>query len=175
MIVLTVAGAAAMTLTGQVLTTVITFFLVLIVLKVYAWKPITELLDERSKTIAGEMSDLERKLADADARLREYEEKLRHIDDEARERHNKAVEEGRRMAAEVIDKARSEAEQITDKAREAMQHELEQARITLRNDAVDLAVNATEKLLAANLDDKRQRELAENFVAELSSRGAGSA
>ncbi len=165
------AGASAgSTIAGQVITTVITFLAVLWVLKAFALKPILELLDERKNTVSNEFKELDRKITEADSRLKEYEEKLKHIDEEARERHNQAVDEGRRMAAELIEKARSESEDITEKARQSMRHELEAARIELRREVVEMTLAATGKLLEASMNDERQRQLVDSFISDLEKR-----
>ncbi len=165
------AGAGAgPTLIAQVITTVITFVAVLWVLKKFALGPILELLEERKNTVSGEFRELDRKISEADTRLKDYEEKLRHIDEEARERQNKAVDEGRRMAAELIEKARAESEDITEKARQSLQHELDAARIELRRETVELALAATGKLLDATMDDEQQRRLVDSFIGDLEKR-----
>lgn len=164
------ASSAGPTLAGQVITTIITFLLVLFVLKKFALGPVLALLDERKDTVANEFRELDRKVAAADARLKEYEEKLRRIDEEARERQNKAIDEGRRMATELLEKAKAESEAITSKARAAMQQEVEAARLSLRREAVEMTLSATGKLLQANLDDARQRQLVDGFISELEKR-----
>lgn len=169
---LLIGAAGAADIPAQVITTVITFLLVVITLKLMAWKPVLGAIDDRRKQIADNWEEIDRKQAEAEALRKEYEEKLRHIDDEARERLNKAVDEGRRVAEDLIGKARVESEEITRKAREAMDLEIDKARLQLRRDAVELTLAATGKLLDATLDDDRHRQLVDGFLSDLEKREA---
>jgi len=152
-------------LTAQIVVLLMGFAITLAILSKLAWGPVTSILDERRKLVSDQFEDIDQKMTKATALLKEYEEKLRHIDEEARERQNKAIDEGRRMATELIEKARQESEEITSKAQ--MQIELDKARIELRREVVEMTLAATGKLLAANLDDARQRELVDSFIADV--------
>lgn len=167
-----IGAGAASEIPAQVITTVITFGLVVFVLYKMAWNPILTILDERRNQISSQFDEIDRKIADANSLIKDYEERLRRIDDEARERHNRAVDEGRRIAEQIIAKARTEAEEIAQKTRTAMQVELDQARIELRRDVVELTLAATGKLLAATVDDQQHRQLVGDFIADLEKRRA---
>jgi len=157
---------------AQVVTTVITFLLVMFTLKAFAWKPILDLLEERRNQISTKFDEIDKKAADANALVKDYEERIRRIDDEARERQNKAIDEGRRMAQELIEKARHDAEEITEKARQNMAMEIEKARLQLRQEAVEMTLVASGKLLKTSLDDSRHRDLVSGFISELENRKA---
>ncbi|MBI5154123.1 F0F1 ATP synthase subunit B [Candidatus Poribacteria bacterium] len=170
--VLLLGSSAGVDVTAQVITTIITFLLVMWTLKIMVWKPILTLLDERRHTISNQFYEIDKKMAGAKSLMTDYEERLKRIDDEARERHNKAVDEGRRMAQELIEKARAEAEEITEKAKTAMGLELEKARLELRRDAVELTLAASGKLLAQSLDDDAHRRMVSDFITGLEKRQA---
>ncbi len=164
------AASAGSELLAQVITTMITFAIVVVIIKMFALEPVTGLLDERKKRVADQFDDIDRQLAEANAMMKDYEERLKRIDDEARERHNKAVDEGRKMAANLIEKARQDAEEITTKAKASMEMELEKARLDLRRETVEMTLAATGKLLSVNLDDSKQRELVTGFINDLEKR-----
>lgn len=166
------ASGAGPTMTAQIITVIVAFLIVVWILKALAWKPILLMLDERRERIARSFDEIDRKTADAAALAKEYEERLRRIDDEARDRQNRAIDEGRRTATAIIEKARGEAEEIISKARANLDMEMEKARLQLRTEAVELSLAATGKLLAANMDDERQRQLAREFVEALENRKA---
>lgn len=167
-----VAASATSELPAQIGTIIVGFALVVWILKAFAWKPVLSVLDERRKTVSDRFEDIDRRMNEASRLLKEYEEKLRHIDDEARERHNKAVDEGRRMATELIEKSRKESEEITAKAQAQMAMELDKARIELRRDVVEMTLAATGRLLQANLDEARQRELVDSFIQDIGEHNA---
>jgi F-type H+-transporting ATPase subunit b len=166
------ASSAGPTFVAQVATTILAFLIVLAILYKVAWGPILELLDDRRKAIADGFDDIDAKAKAAGDRLREYEEKLRRIDDEARERQNKAIDEGRRQAEQIVAKARHDAEELIEKTRMTLEIERDKARLELRREVVEMTLSATGKLLSANLDDSRQRQLVDEFVTDLAARRA---
>ena len=167
MTALLITGAVAGTLGAQIATVIIAFFLVMATLYAVAWKPVINLIDERRESIRKEFDSIDRKQADLDSKIRDYEERLRQIDAEARDRMNKAIDEGKRTATALVDDARKTAEDMKAKAVTDIRIELEKARVELRNDIVKLTIGATEKLLKSELNDDRHRVLVGSFITEL--------
>ncbi|MDX2176168.1 MAG: F0F1 ATP synthase subunit B [Candidatus Sumerlaeia bacterium] len=160
-------GAAAGTLTAQVVTTVIAFLMVLFVLKKFAWGPILAHLDERRDAISKQFDDLDARHKQLDGQIRDYEARLKQIDEEARQRINTAVDEGRRVAAEIEAKAKADAEAALERAKQAIRIETDKARVELRNEMVAIVIGATEKLVRQQCDGDAQRRLVQNFIAEM--------
>ncbi len=165
-------GAAAGELTAQIVTIIIAFSITVYVLHAVAWKPILKLIDERRETIAKEFDSLEKKQAGLDSRIKDYEERLRQIDQEARERLNKAIDEGKRIGAEIVEDSRRQADDLRAKASSDIKLELDKTRIQLRDDMVRITISATEKLIQKQLDDQGHRDLVVSFITELESRKA---
>lgn len=169
-LILVVAAAPLTEIGAQVLTTIITFLLVLWTLKKLAWGPITEMLDERRNQVTGQFDEIDRKMAEANALIADYERRIRNIDDEGRQRMNRVLEEARSMSAQITERARQEAQEINRKAREAMELELSKARVELRREVVEMTLEATGKLLSVSLDDERHRQLIAEFIDDLEKR-----
>ena len=93
---------------------------------------------------------------------------MRGVDDEAREKINEAVGEGRRLAEELVQRAQADAEKTQQQARETVQIELDKARLELKEDVVRMTLAAAEKLVGESMDDDRHRRMVESFVQELS-------
>lgn len=167
---LTYLGASITPLAAQVVVVVVGFFLTLWLLKWMFWGPVLKVLDERRETITREFDDIEKKQERLNSQIHDYQERLRHIQDEAREAMNKEIERGKKAAAEIEESARHQAEDIRKKAALDIQLEIEKARVELRNEMVQLTIEATEKLLRAELNDERHRELVGSFIAEVERR-----
>lgn len=159
-------------LIAQVITHIVAFTLLFLILKKFAWGPVTALLDERRKIVEGDLADADRKAKEADALKKQYEERLRKIDEEARTRLNQAIEEGTRISTELKAQASTEAKDVIEKARATAKLEVEQARLELRNKTVGLTIKATEKLLREKYDDQKHRDMVNRFVEELEAKRA---
>jgi len=158
---------------GLIFWTLVTFIVLLVLLRRFAWGPIITAMNAREEGIRG---DLER------ART-EREESQRLLDEhrallaQARKERADAVEAGRqdaeRLKAGILDEARKQREQLVKQADTQIQAGLRQARLELKGAAVDLAIQAAAKLLGKNLDDATQRRLVEDYIADLERIGAG--
>lgn len=163
-------GAAAGTLTAQIVTVVLGFFILMWILAKFAWSPVIKTIDERRETIAREFDTIEKRQAHLESQIKDYEERLRQIDNEARERMNKAIDEGRRTATELVEEARRAADEMRNKAQQDIKLEIEKARVELRDTVVSLTIRSSEKLLRAELTDARHRELVGSFISEIEGR-----
>jgi F-type H+-transporting ATPase subunit b len=152
---------------GLIVTQIIGFLLALWILKLFAWKPLLEMLESRKKKIAGDLDDAEKIKADAGKVLQDYQAKLRNIDSEARSRIQAAVVEGSRISAEMKEQARDEARQILARSREELARDVAKAQVQLRDDVVTMAIGAAEKIISVKLDEVEQRRLLEDFLKEV--------
>lgn len=143
------------------------FVIASLILKKFAWQPILDGLEKRENDIRASLDNAERirkELAELDERRRttlaEADAKAKEILDAAR----KASLE----AARVIEhKARDEASILLDNARREVKTATDKARASLRQEAADLAVSLSGKILKDQLDSSRARAHADRLIAEL--------
>ena len=148
----------------EILTQILGFLIILILLRIFAWKPILGLLDERKKRIASEFDNIEKAKQEMAKLREEYEVKLKEIDLEARKRIQEAIAEGQKMAADLQVEAREEAKKVLDRAKENIELEVAKAKVELRDDIVNMAILATEKIINERLDDEKHKELIVEFI-----------
>lgn len=151
----------------QILTQIAGFFILLWLMKRFAWRPLLALLDERHRRITAEFDEAARIKAEFAALEREYATKCAEIETQARARLLEAVQEGERLSREIQDKGREEAKKNLEQLRESLQLEVRQAHLTLRTEIANLAILAAEQILKEHLDDARQQALVTRFLDEL--------
>jgi len=151
----------------QVLTHIGGFIIAVLILRRYAWGPILAMLDERRERIRQEFERIDTEKQGAAALKAEYDAQLRNIEAQARLRLQEAVQEGQKVAGEIREQARQDAHAQIERAREEIERERDKAAATLRNDMVDMVVNATGRLLQEQLDEKKQRALVASFIGSL--------
>ncbi|MBD3168974.1 MAG: F0F1 ATP synthase subunit B [candidate division Zixibacteria bacterium] len=152
---------------GQLVTHALGFLLAVWILKKFAWGPLLNLLDERKQKIQGEFDDIERQKEEMTRLTEEYQKKLDDIDAEARKRLQEAVSEGQKIAAEIKDQAKNEQKEIVAKAKQQIDAEIAAARTQLRNDMVNMAIQAASKAIEEKMDDEKQRKLISDFIEDL--------
>lgn len=147
--------------------TIVTFVLLLVVLKKMAWKPILESLDEREKSIKQSM-DQAQKLQGENARLAEEQ---RRILDASRTEAAGIVQTAREAAEalrrQVEQAAQSEKARILASAQQEIDTQKRAALAELRKTTADLSIQIAEKLIRQNLDDAKNRALVDALIAEV--------
>lgn len=156
-----------MELLSQFITNILAFLLLLAILKKFAWGSLLKLIDERRAKIASEFEGIERAKQELAKIKQDYQEHLAKIEEEARGRIQQAVNEGRRVAAEIEEEARAHSRETLEKTKEAVALEVAKARVELKEQVVDLAIQATHKILQQNLDEETDRRMIEAFIKEI--------
>ena len=152
---------------GTIIWTLVTFGILFVLLKQFAWGPLLSLLDEREKTVREALEAAERARAEADETLRKNQEVLAG----ARRETQALLEQGRKesetMRAEILAQARQEALGLVEQGKRQIQFDQKQAFDSLRQQVADLAIGAAERLIRADLDDAKHRELVADYVRSL--------
>jgi F-type H+-transporting ATPase subunit b len=142
----------------------VSFTILLIILKKYAWKPILNSLKERESSIAKALKAAEEAKKEV-ANIKSKNEKIlkeallerEKIIKEANETKNKIIEEAKSQAKE-------EASNILKQAREEIEHEKQKMLTEMKNIVVDVSVSIAEKVLNKQLEDKQNQE---QYISEL--------
>ena len=152
---------------GLTLWTAITFLLLLVVLSKFAWGPIVKMLAERESTIRDAIESAKKERAEAERLLSEQKASLVAAQREAAELARRNQQEVEALRQELTARARKEADELVTTARQQIAEELSKARAELKAQVADLAIDAAARLVKANLDDKAQRALVEEYIAQL--------
>jgi F-type H+-transporting ATPase subunit b len=152
---------------GLTLWTGITFLVLLFVLGRFAWGPIVKMLNDREGTIRDAIEAAKRERAEAERMLAEQKDSLLKAQREAAEIARRNQQEVEALRQELTARARKEADELIASARQQVAEEVSKARADLKAQVADLAIEAAGRLVKANLDDKAQRQLVEEYIAQL--------
>ena len=150
---------------GLVFWTAVVFLAVLLILRAYAWGPITDALEEREERIDASITKAERALEEAKEIQAQNEKQRREAEQEARQILREAREEAETLREEEKAQTRQELQDMKEQARVDIEREKESALSELRSEVADLAVQAAGKIIGENLDGQRQRRLVADFIA----------
>ena len=138
----------------------LSFLLVAVLLKQFAYDPILRVLEERRRRIAQGLADADR----VKAELARLETRRDEILDEAARQAARMIEEARSAAALVVDaerrKAADGAERILGQARETARLEQSIMREELKHETERLVVSMTESLIGRMLTPEDQERMA---------------
>jgi F-type H+-transporting ATPase subunit b len=152
---------------GLMVWTILTFLVVLFVLRRLAFGRIQSLIDQRRERI--------RDALDAADKAREEARELRELTarerEEARTERDRILEDTRRQAQQQFERSRREAEEDLKRRLEENQKTLEaenrKFREQIRRDVVELTLLAAEKVTGKALDADDQRRLIDETIDEV--------
>ncbi len=154
---------------GYLIIYVLNFFLLLVVLRAWVYKPLMNMIDKRRETAAQSIEDARiaeeaRKNAENDAKMiiEDAQKKANVIIREASERTDISAKDVINQAQEGISKEREQALQDVEKERTRIFSEM-------RDQMVGLAIAGAEKIIDEKIDEKKQRELLSSFFTDLKS------
>ena len=152
---------------GFLIAQIINFLVIFGSLTFFLWRPLVNMLDQRSQKI---QKGLEDAAVAANAR-KNAEAEAERIVAAAKADISKQIEEGRARGEDVRKQveaeARTEADRIRNEARTAAAAERDQQLAALRGQVAAISIAAAQRLIGANLDEKRQQALLNDFFAKV--------
>jgi len=150
-------------LLGQIVNFAILFF----VLKLLVYKPFLHLLKTRREKIEEGINksiEAEGKLGE----LRQLKDKMeKENDDKKKEVLLKAQEEAKKRSEEVAKKAEEEKEALLLKAKKEAEEIKEKEKDLTKKKTIENAFILTEKLLKENIDERKGKEISEDFLSKI--------
>ena len=146
----------------------VSFGIVLLILKKFAWKPILDSVKEREDSI-------EEALAQAGKAKEELEKLQANNEDllkQAREERDLLIKDAReakdKMIGEAKSKAKEEADKIMVSAREVIEAEKTAAITEMKNQVAVLSIEIAEKILKDELSSEdKQKKLVNNLLEDV--------
>lgn len=145
----------------------VNFLILLWVLRRFAYRPMLEFLEKRTRRIEAGLRDAKR----AEEKLRDIEGQERNVLEKAKQEASDIVHRAREAAREASEKmlteSRAEAARLLEDARAKLEGETVRMKKEIQSEISDLVILATEKVLKEKLTTEKDAELVRNAVKEL--------
>jgi F-type H+-transporting ATPase subunit b len=152
---------------GLLIWTIITFVVVLVVLRLVAWKPLMASLAERQHNIEGAIQAAQKAKKEADALLARYESTMKSAKNEARAVLDEARKDGVKVQEEIREAARAEAEEFKERARREIELQKDAAKHEIWDLAGTVSAELAARILGRTMTSADQDGLVKELVAEL--------
>ena len=152
---------------NEIFAQVLSFFLLLFLLRIFAWKKILGLLDQRKERIRSEFEKIEEAKLEISKLKSDYESKMAVIQEQAEIKIKEAVEQAKLVSAQMHKKAHEEAQDIIVDARKQVKYEVSKAQEQLRERIVDIALDAARNVIQEKLTEDGDRKIVEDFIKEI--------
>ncbi len=146
--------------------TAVVFLLLLVILWKYAWGPIRRALQQREQTIADQIAQAQRQHQQAQELLAQYQQKLAQSQQEIQQMLDEARRQAEQTGRQIIQQAHQQAEADRQKMLQEIHRAKQQAFRELSAEAAALAVQLAGKILQAELQPDRHRQLIQQTLAQ---------
>lgn len=154
---------------GESIWTLVWFFVLLLVLWKFAWKPILNSLNLRQEHIEKQISDAEKTRAEAQKVLAEYQAKLSDADRQGREIISARVQEAQKQALEVEHAKQREIEQMVERAEVEIERDRQDAEESLWLQAGQIVQQLGEEVFGKTLTAQDDQKLISDAILRLRS------
>ncbi|TVP80929.1 MAG: ATP synthase F0 subunit B [Alkalicoccus sp.] len=143
------------------------FFVLLLILKKYAFGPVMNMMEKRERHIADQISSAEKNREEAEAYLTEQREAIQEARMEAKDIVENSKKSSEQQAADIVKSARDEAERLKENAKQEINTEKAQAISALREQVSTLSVLVAAKVIEKELDEQEQEKLIQETLREV--------
>lgn len=151
---------------GTVIVTVITFAILLALLKKFAWGPLKEVMDKRERDINRDIDEAEEAKLNAQKLEEENKKTLKQTQDEVQRILEDARVQTRKQHEEIIHEANIRANGMIETAQSEINSEKERALADINNQVSELSVLIASKVLQKEISEQDQKELVDKYLKE---------
>lgn len=158
---------------GTILAQMLNFFILVWILKRFAYKPLLETMQQRKDQIVNDLANAEQARIEAEQIKADYAAQIANARQEAQEIVEKAHHQAELNTSEQLVAVRAQIEYEKDRAREDIVNERNRAMNSLRNDVVSLSVAMAGKVVAKDMNSETNTKLIEDAIRQLDSKTIG--
>lgn len=145
----------------------LTFFLLLVILYKFAFKPILAALDAREESIGRSVKEAQR----IKEELVAIEEKRNEIMRQAQFESKRIIDDSRKAAVEaaktITHKAREDSQILLENAKREIDEIRDSVQSQLKEQSIRIAVELASKLIAENLDEEKNKNLINRYIGKI--------
>ena len=150
-------------------TQIVSFLILLVILRALLYKPLLRMLDQRAARIRESLESAEKAKQDAARAQEEMKDQMKAARAEGQAMITEAREVADRFREEELARAREEIGAERARAEANIQQERDAAIEELRRQFADLAIGAAERVVGRSLDEGAHRDIIDEVLEESSS------
>ncbi len=152
---------------GLAFWTVLTFLILLFILKKVAWKPILTALDERENKIKESLEMAEKAKAEAQRLIEENKLNMAKAGEEAQKILAESRKYAEQLKQQMLEESKAQAARMLSDASQEIERKKQEAFGEIKAQVAEISINIAEKLLRKNLDKKAQDEIVSQYINEI--------
>lgn len=150
---------------------VVSFLLLLFLLKKLFYKPLLNILDRRAKGIEDAIEDAKKNQEEATNLLSQAQRKIDQSKQEALDLLEKARQQADEQRRKILQDAKAHSQRYREQAREDIERQGSSAREKLKKEVLDISRKLAEKILQREIKEKDQHRLIKEGLEEIGDGG----
>ena len=151
---------------GTTIVTIITFIILLALLKKFAWGPLKEVMDKRERDINRDIDEAEEAKLNAQKLEEENKKTLKETQDEVQRILEDARVQAHKQQEDIIHEANIRANGMIETAQSEINSEKERALTDINNQVSELSVLIASKVLQKEISEQDQKALVDKYLKE---------
>lgn len=147
--------------------TIVNFLMLVVILKKILFKPVNNVIENRSKEITDTIEKTEADKKKAEEYKLQSESLVKTSKLEGKNIVENYKEKAEKVSKEIINDAHEEANRIMERAKKEIEREREKAADEIKTETINLAIELSKKALEESIDEVKHRQIIEDFIAKV--------
>lgn len=152
---------------GNMIFVSLSFLLLLLCVKKFAWKNIVQIFKEREERINNDLDSAESDRIKASELKSQRETELNQARQESVSIVNEAKELAKHQQQQMLDETKNDIKDMKNRASQEIKTDQEKAYLALKKDVATMSLNIASKILNQELDQKTHEELIDSCIEGL--------
>ncbi|MGT2867052.1 F0F1 ATP synthase subunit B [Streptococcus fryi] len=152
---------------GNFITVTGGFVLLLVLIRLFAWKNITAIFDKRADKISGDLAMAEAAKQEADKLVDQRKEQLDDVSKVADKMLLEAKTSGETMRHRIVADAETQANQLKEKAQKDIEKQRQAALAGMKEDVTLLSIELAQEILMKELSREEHSALIDRYLKKL--------
>ncbi|MEY8442305.1 F0F1 ATP synthase subunit B [Lactobacillaceae bacterium 24-114] len=152
---------------GDLVFYIVTFIILMLLIKHFAWKPVTEMMKKRADKIANDIDIAAKSRESAEKMAAKRQTELQNSRQEAAEIINNAKKSGEAQRTQIVESAQNDAQALKQRAQEDANQARRDALNSAKDDVANLSIEIASKLIQKELNADDQKALIDSYIEGL--------
>lgn len=151
--------------TSQMILQLIVTLIMFLAVRYFLWGPVTKFIEAKKEISISEINEAKTKNLEADEYLESAKQEVKNAREKAAEIVNNSKLSANAVHDSILAETKKEVEYLKSNAKDAIETEKANFYDGLKNEVVDLTMEATSKILEREIDMKEHNDIIDSIIA----------
>ena len=152
---------------GDLVFYIVTFIILMLLVKHFAWGPVTDMMKKRADKIASDIDNAARSRENAEKMAAKRQAELQNSRQEAADIVSNAKKSAETQRAQIVEAAQNDAQALKQQAQQDADQARRDALNGAKDDVANLSIEIASKLIQKELKANDQKELIDSYIEGL--------